>query len=87
MRYFRTTPGTYAQLQPAIDAAFYGDYIATGRCEHILPEALAPQADGLCYMALADWMTSAPGAGSFLAGVEEITREMFDLNTQPETNL
>jgi len=85
MRYFRTTPSAYAQLQPAIDDAFRADYIDTGRCEHILPPDLAPLSDGKCYLALPEWMTDAPGAEAFLANpaVEEITEEQFQA-AQPQ---
>lgn len=79
MRYFRTSPAAYAQIQPAIDAAFHADYIATGRCEHILPPELAPLSDGNCYLALPEWMTDSPNASPFLANpaIEEITDEQF----------
>lgn len=79
MRYFRTSPEAYAQIQPAIDAAFHETYIATGRCEHILPVELAPLSDGKCYLALADWMTESEDAAPFLtnSAIEEIAEEEF----------
>ena len=86
MRFFKTSPQAYAQLQPAIDAAFYTDFIATGRCDHILPEALPVLADGLCYIALAEWMTSAPGAEGFISNVEEITEAQY-MAAQPQQEI
>lgn len=75
MKYFRTAPQAYAILQPAIDRTFFDDYIATGHCEHILPVDLAPMADGLCYLALPEWMTEYPGAEGFTThpAVEEVS--------------
>jgi len=79
MRYFRTSSAAYAQLQPAIDDAFRVEFIDSGRCEHILPVDLAPMSDGLCYIALAEWMTDHPSSASFLAhpAIEEVTQEEF----------
>ena len=89
MRYFRTAPEAYGQLQPAINEAFRADYIDTGRCEHILPPDLAPLSDGKCYLALPEWMTDAPGAEAFIShpAVEEITEEQFQAaQPQEESN-
>lgn len=86
MKYFRTTPDAYAQLQPAVDAAFFAKYIATGRCEHILPVKLPSMQDGLCYLALPDWMTESEDAAQFLAhpAIEEITEAQFQDSLQKE---
>jgi hypothetical protein len=81
MRYFRTSPQAYAQIQPAVDDAFRAEYIDSGRCEHILPVELPVQSDGKCYIALADWMTSHPDAGAFVASVEEITEADYQATT------
>ena len=87
VRYFRTSPAAYAQLQPAIDDAFRAEVIDSGRCENILPVTLAPMSDGLCYIALAEWMTSHPSSAPFLAhpSIEEITQQEFtNLLPSPE---
>jgi hypothetical protein len=88
MRFFRTIPEAYTQLQPAIDEAFRADYIDTGRCEHILPPNLAPLSDGKCYLALPEWMTDAPGAEGFLGhpAVEEITEAEYQAAQPQEEN-
>ena len=83
MRYFRTNPQTYAVLQPAIDEAFRAEFIASGRCEHILPVKLPVQSDGLCYLALAEWMTGHPNAGAFLQSVEEVDEKTY-MEAQPK---
>lgn len=84
-RFFRTSPQAYTPIQIAIDNAFSKDYIDTGRCEHILPVDLKPMADGLCYLALPEWMTSAEGADRFTKhpAVEEIDEETY-LKAQPK---
>lgn len=84
MRYFRTIPQAYAQIQPSVDDAFRADFIATGRCEHILPVELPVQADGKCYIGLDDWMTSHPVAAQFIASVEEVSEAEYNAATQPE---
>ena len=85
MKYFRTSPQAYAQIQPLVDDAFRADYIDTGRCEHILPVDLSPMADGMCYLALPEWMTSAEGADGFTKhpAVQEIDEKTY-LNAQPK---
>jgi hypothetical protein len=85
MRFFRTSPAIYSQIQPAVDAAFRAEYIDSGRCEHILPVELPVQSDGMCYIALAEWMTGHPDAAGFIASVEEITEAQYQAATaQPE---
>ena len=84
MRYFRTSPQAYAVIAPAVDEAFRAEYIDTGRCDHILPTELPVQKDGKVYIALAEWMTSHPNAGGFIASVEEITEEKYQQATQQE---
>ena len=85
MRYFRTPPQAYAQLQPAVDNAFRAEYIDSGRCEHILPVELPVQKDGMVYIALAEWMTSHPDAAGFIQSVEEVTESQYQAATaQPE---
>lgn len=85
MRYFRTPPQAYAPLQIAIDDAFRADWIDPGHCDHILPVDLRPMADGMCYLALPQWMTEAKGAEGFTKhpAVEEIDEETY-LNAQPK---
>lgn len=83
MRCFRATHSTYDAIQQAVDEAFRAEYIDTGRCEHILPVDLAPMADGKCYLALPEWMTSHPNAAQFVASVEEITEAQYLAATQP----
>lgn len=87
MRYFRTTPEIYAQLQQEIDDAFRAELINSGRCEHILPVDLAPMPDGFCYMALPEWMPATPGAEQFLGLVDEVSESLFTQATQPANNL
>ena len=85
MRYFRTSPQVYAQIQPAIDQAFRAEFIDAGRCEHILPVELPIQKDGKCYIALAEWMTLHKDAGAFLQSVEEVDEKTYQAATaQPE---
>ncbi len=81
MRFFRTSPQAYSVIQPAVDAAFRAEYIDSGRCEHILPVELPVQSDGLCYIALAEWMTSHPDAAGFIQNVEEITEADYQATT------
>ena len=83
MKFFRTSPQAYSVLQPAIDDAFRKDFIDTGRCEHILPVDLKPMADGMCYLALPEWMTSHPNAEQFIASVEEVSENDY-LAAQPK---
>ena len=84
MRYFRTSPQAYAQIQPAVDAAFRAEYIDSGRCEHILPVELPVQSDGKCYIALADWMTGHKDAGAFIKNVEEVDELTYQAETMQE---
>jgi len=79
-----TSPQAYAQIQPAVDAAFYDEKIATGNCDHILPVELPVQSDGLCYIALAELMTSHPDAAGFIASVEEVTEAQYQVATAQE---
>ena len=85
MKFFRTSPQAYSVLQPAIDDAFRADFIEAGRCEHILPVDLKPMSDGMCYLALPEWMTSAPGADGFTKhpAVQEITEDQYQ-EAQPK---
>jgi len=87
MKYFRTHPQAYAPLQIAIDDAFRADYIDTGRCEHILPVNLQPMSDGMCYLALPEWMTEASGADSFTnhPAVEEVSESQYQAAQPAET--
>jgi hypothetical protein len=89
MRNFRTSPQAYALLQPAIDDAFRAEYIDSGRCEHILPPELAPMADGMCYIALPEWMTTYPGAEGFTShpAVEEISEAAYQAAQPLESNV
>jgi hypothetical protein len=85
MRFFRTSPAIYSQIQPAVDAAFRAEYIDSGRCEHILPVELPVQKDGNVYIALAEWMTSHPDAAGFIQNVEEVDENTYQSATaQPE---
>jgi hypothetical protein len=87
MRFFRTSPQAYASIAPAVDDAFRAEYIDTGRCDHILPTELPVQSDGMVYIALAEWMTSHPGAAGFIASVEEITEEQYQQATAQEESI
>jgi hypothetical protein len=85
MRYFRTSPQAYSVIQPAVDNAFRAEFIESGRCEHILPTELPVQSDGLCYIALAEWMTGHKDAAGFIANVEEVDEKTYQAATaQPE---
>jgi hypothetical protein len=87
MRFFRTSPQAYSVIQPAVDAAFRAEYIDSGRCEHILPVELPVQSDGLCYIALAAWMTGHKDAAGFIASVEEVDEATYQAATaQQEEN-
>lgn len=87
--YFKTAPEIYAQIQPAIDQAFRVDWIDAGKCEHILPpvEEMPVRADGMCYLAVPEWMIAVTGADAFRdwPGVEEITEaEYLEAVTEEE---
>jgi len=84
MRYFKTSPQAYAQIQPAVDDAFRAEYIDSGRCAHILPTELPVQKDGMVYIALAEWMTGHPDAAGFIASVEEVSEKQYQQATQQE---
>lgn len=79
--YFKATPETYRQIQPAIDNAFRADWIDTGKCEHILPLVgeMPIREDGFCYLAVPTWMLEVVGADGFLSwpGVQEISEAEF----------
>jgi hypothetical protein len=77
MRFFRTSAAIYAQIAPAVDNAFRAEFIDSGRCEHILPVELPVQKDGLCYIALAEWMTGHPDAAGFIQNVEEVDEQTY----------
>lgn len=81
MTYFRTTIAVYTQIQPAINEVFRSDWIETGKCEQILPpvEEVSIRGDGLCYLAVPEWMLDQIGADTFRSwlGIEEITEEEF----------
>ena len=86
--YFKSSPGIYAQIQPAIDEAFRAEWIETGKCEHILPtsEAMPVRGDGMCYLGVPGWMIEVAGADIFRnwPGVTEITEEEYLAMIAPE---
>jgi hypothetical protein len=41
----------------------------------------------MCYIALAEWMTSHPDAAGFIASVEEITEEQYQQATAQEESI
>lgn len=82
--YFKSSPETYAQIQPAIDDAFRADWIETVKCEHILPIEPPIQLDNFCYLSIPNWMIEVVGAETFInwPGVTQITQEEYLLATQ-----
>jgi len=79
--YFKAPPENYSQIQPSVDEAFRVDWIATGKCEHILPPVgeIPIRKDGFCYLAVPGWMLNQLGADTFRSwpGVQEITVSEF----------
>lgn len=86
MRYFRTSPQAYSQIQISIDAMFHEKYIKTGRCEHILPVELIPREDGYCYLAISEWMIESEEASNFLKDpkIEEINEDKFQPKSEQQ---
>jgi hypothetical protein len=83
--FFRATPAVYAQLQPAIDAADIAQpepfisYIATGHCEHILPQQPTIGTDGMAYVAVPEFLLGVNGAEQWtqFPGVEQVDQETY----------
>lgn len=86
MRFFKSNPQVYAQIQPAVDDAFRAEYIDSGRCDHILPVTLPTQSDGNVYVAVPGWFFDVPQAASFAQtpGVIEVTEAEYQSATQPQ---